>query len=873
MAKKSGKKIDELYLSLGLDISELENDFALADKTVNEAMAELNRKKTQIKLQADIDTNKLTGATAATDALTIKEKALTKELEIQKQRVSLVNAEYKNAIGAKGENSALAQKLQTNLLREQQAYTKLEAEIRKTNAQIKKTGTQIQAIPKTSGIKNIMNEVNSLTSGLGVLNAKAMAFVGLMSTGAGFLNLTNGAMQSGEALYQLSKKLNMTTAEAAKMKIIFDMGGVDVQSIIERLATLDKGVISAGAAGNETTRAMQKFGISLQDASGNLLPMNQQLDQLALGYRNAAENGRVEAYIAEVLGSEGAKLIPILEQYEELSTAAARIQTTGLLNPKEAHDLFVEWRILTAEAGQLKGAVGAALMPVAKEIMPGLVEGTTKIVASIRENKEEIKQTIELAGRLAEIGGSAFSSIGTILDSVGVNAKHINENLASMKWLSEHHPQVTSVGFVPIIGPAMLNAVYGDEYKEYQAQQEQEKAKKKAEIEERKEQNEREKQENRAKAAEALKLKRIEQEAELEKQMALDEAYHKTHSRLENELYDLEKQTEKAKTSAGDQVKIEKDAQKQRLAIIKKYNDERIAAEKELKETIFSLTHNELENTIHEAEKKVEEYRKRGASETLITQRVELEKAKIMKDFQDNTLSKLESIYKTNLQNRLDEIQRETEAYKKKGVEEVKATLWAEHEKSAARKKEAISILSSQKKEFDIFKKAMQGQTGGFDGGAKTLSPDASIEERMQVAQREIMRKRFKDLGITSEDLAFLTPGHLDIFTKIQKAVNDLPFGEIPQGLGLPSYIPEANSPIRYRDTSGIGKEELDKLNYAAPAANNIQNMTKQEIQVNINIDSPVVQDDAMIMQISERAADKIKTVLKQELGGDENSY
>ena len=51
MAKET---VTELYAKLGLDISSLESDFALAGKTVDKAMSRLNHENKKIKIETDI---------------------------------------------------------------------------------------------------------------------------------------------------------------------------------------------------------------------------------------------------------------------------------------------------------------------------------------------------------------------------------------------------------------------------------------------------------------------------------------------------------------------------------------------------------------------------------------------------------------------------------------------------------------------------------------------------------------------------------------------------------------------------------------------------------------------------------------------------
>ena len=46
----------------------------------------------------------------------------------------------------------------------------------------------------------------------------------------------------------------------------------------------------------------QSICVSLTDANGKLLPMNQQLDAMAKGYQNAVAQGRGQEFMLETLG-------------------------------------------------------------------------------------------------------------------------------------------------------------------------------------------------------------------------------------------------------------------------------------------------------------------------------------------------------------------------------------------------------------------------------------------------------------------------------------------------------------------------------------------------------------------------------------------
>ena len=112
MAKET---IAELSAKLKIDLSELEGDFALADKTVSQAMSKLNHESKKLRIQTDIDLTALGNAGSKVERLKLQEKSLTAQFELQRQKVNLVNAAYLRMVEIKGQDSAASAKLETRL--------------------------------------------------------------------------------------------------------------------------------------------------------------------------------------------------------------------------------------------------------------------------------------------------------------------------------------------------------------------------------------------------------------------------------------------------------------------------------------------------------------------------------------------------------------------------------------------------------------------------------------------------------------------------------------------------------------------------------------------------------------------------------------
>ena len=862
MAKR-GQKIDELYLSLGLDIAQLQLDFDTAGKTVSQAMARLNSKETQLKLRMDIDLSKLEGVGTELDKVEVKYEAINRQLDVQRQKEEVLAAVLKDAQKTSGMDSGAASRAETNLLKQQRIVAQTEAELRRLGKEYWHVSNEMAAAGKQAGLFGAQMQrgiaqahagITKLSNGFSLLNAKTAAVMAAVSTGAGLFTLTKGAMEAGENVYRLSKRLHTSAGEASQLNRTFQLAGMDVMTVIPLIARLDKQIESAGASGNDTTAALERFGVTIQDQQGNLLPLNDQLAQLAKGYQYAVDMGQEEAYTAEVLGARGAALVPLLEQYQDLMQISANVQTTGLLNPEESHKTWLEWKQMEMELGQLKSAVGAALLPVSKELMPEVTEAFRALVQEISEHKDDIKDAI--------LGwGTALKGVAEVATFVGEQFKKVSDHAKANEWLVQNHPMAGPLIGLPIVGGAVLDEMYGDEYQAYLKEQEALKEKEKAE----KKAAEAAKDNKNAEFENATAAKR---RAEAEKQAAkateeaakanadlTESLYTLTHNELEASLHAVGKEIESFRAKGADvnlldEYKVAKQA--------KIYED----FQRNVVDATQAIYRTDLENKLANIDRETAAYRQKGLDEVSATQWAEASKAQVMQAFENDVASKVDAVWKTELQNRLDDIEREKQAWIQKGLDEVKATQWAEKEKLDAKRNAALQVLQSQKEEFRAY----------LEGGQRGLA------EYYKQAH-----------GFTMDDLQ-MTPEQL---TGFQRARQDMLENLLPN-FRDPSVIQQEQEERNRQywenmEANGYGElmgEKLQPLTQAmerladAPIAQGDDSGQAQpsvtdnrQVTVQVSIENAVTADSEGMRYLADQVADRIEPAVKQALGDDENTY
>lgn len=797
MAKET---VGQLYVRLGLDISGLDADFALAGRTVNDAMGRLGHDMKVLRVKTDIDISKLTGADSATAALTIRERSLNEQLRIQSERIKIATAAYEDMVRQKGADSAASAKLETRLLNEQKAYVNIANRLK-----------DVQAAKAAANRGVVANAVDSIAAGaslkqvalgaagdMGItaaLSSPMLKAAGAMAAvTAGVVAAAKGAMTAGESVYNLSVKMHTTTAEAARMAKAFKLAGADVNSAIPAMIRLDKTVQDTGASGAQMNAILSAYGAQLKDASGNLLPINQQLEALAQGYRNAAAAGLESEFVTQTLGSRGAELVPVLQEMYDIQERLNRMPSNGLLDPNKAHQMMMDYRELQAELGQISSAMGAALMPVVADVLPSVVSGVASVTQAINDNKDTIKAVGDVITDIANITGDVIGIITDNLPPVtdGIQSlarglqvvdnllKEAREHLKDINNLAPGASAALKFGanFTPVGLANLVKSGISKAYKFVVGEPD-------------------------VQSGETTKT--------VEKPAAnipkgITQSPDDTRARIRALLQPEAKATEPAAA-----VKVP-----------------------DISADIYHATHSDLQNQLYDIDQRADELRKAGVEESKIVELSEARKAKVYRDFNRDTVSQIDKSWKSELQNRLDDIEREKQAWIEKGVSEVRATQWAENEKGKARQNAALSALREQRQYLDLVKNALNGP--------------GTMSERMNNARVAVLQSMRQKLGISND---YMTPGLLNAFSTVMNDVKN----NLVRGL-------ETQSWAKNLESAGVAVIRGTNESRKVPG-----------ITTNVTINGGVYTNNETITRMTNDVADRINNTLGKVINASNLSY
>ena len=156
------------------------------------------------------------------------------------------------------------------------------------------------------------------------------------------------------------------------MSRVLRMTGGDADTAARMIMRMDKTIASNSDAARKAKATLVAYGVTVTDSTGKLLPLNQQLENLAKGYRKALEDGEGQAFVMNTLGNRGAALAKVLLNYAEAKEKAASVEGIGL-SPAEMHEAAMQLKVVELQLGQLKLASGAALAPLTTELLSGVL--------------------------------------------------------------------------------------------------------------------------------------------------------------------------------------------------------------------------------------------------------------------------------------------------------------------------------------------------------------------------------------------------------------------------------------------------------------------------------------------------------------------
>lgn len=257
------------------------------------------------------------------------------------------------------------------------------------NSELKNAKGQIDKTFEPSPIKGFADALNSTSVSVEGLTSKIARAAALAGAGFGFAQLISGAVEAGSKIHDLTESMGISAAEASLFSRTVSIAGGDIQTASTAIMKLDKTLANGGDSAEKASIMLQAVGVSLTDSTGKLIPVNEQVQALADGYKKAEAAGYQQEFLLNTLGSKGLALADVLREYNEAKEQAAKISGIGL-DPEEMDRLSKELSTLKMQANGIGLATGAALAPIVESYLPYIMTGLSETAKFLASNKEEI---------------------------------------------------------------------------------------------------------------------------------------------------------------------------------------------------------------------------------------------------------------------------------------------------------------------------------------------------------------------------------------------------------------------------------------------------------------------------------------------------
>ena len=416
-----------------------------AEQTINDHIARINATIDLVRVKTEVDTSKLSGATAEFDKAKAHVTALNQELTLQNQKLVEMQRLLSQSSGIKAINIA------ADIQRQIQAIDQLKAKIAELNSiQPPKSGLLSEYLNIKGDITGQLNNIatafsnlrgatssadNAIVSVLGVIDSipspvgKAItALAGLPVVFAGIENSVVDMMKAtaaaGDATYVMSRGFQMSVADTGKFTTMCKTAGVEVNDLASTLKRVQQAVVRGGEDA-KAEQWLKRYGESAFDANGKLKDLNEMTLTLSRALKRAQADGNGMAFILGTMRNASADAITAIEDAEAVYEQASHIVKAGLANPTLAHEVQGNLNAMGVQAAQLGTSFNNALLPVVNEIVPRMTERMGNMTQLIKDNKDVI---LDLGKDFAQVWGNVEDTIDKVADGLGGLASLAREN-------------------------------------------------------------------------------------------------------------------------------------------------------------------------------------------------------------------------------------------------------------------------------------------------------------------------------------------------------------------------------------------------------------------------------------------------------------
>lgn len=422
--EEMAQSVGGLYLSLGLNLSELETGFVTASQTVAANIARLNRESNLVRLRAEVEIAGLDETADAERILQIRQTALNRQMEIQRDRVRILDAEFRNLVQTQGENSIVAQRAAIRLERERLTLANLDNELRNLN--------------ETSGGSNgFFGELSEMLPSIPTkLQAIGVAF-GAVTAGVGAAaTATKELLNEFHELQNQAYELNMSFTDTRNFLREMRLAGGDIGDFEGYIRGISDAYVK-GEWDDPEFIALRKYGAEITDATGRLKNFKDLTEEVYQAWLKADAAGEGIEFLQLTGGEAGVRdAIQYFQRLKEAREDADKI-STAKIDEKQLHELDRTMNLVTEQSAELKAALGDIFTPAAQaaaeKFFQILHDGTQTLV----DNKDALQKWQFVAAEIFDTIADKASKVSDKIAEIAKTPKGTTGNVKADKIMSD----------------------------------------------------------------------------------------------------------------------------------------------------------------------------------------------------------------------------------------------------------------------------------------------------------------------------------------------------------------------------------------------------------------------------------------------------
>ena len=366
---------DNFGLKIGI---EGEKEFKKALREINQDFKVMGSEMKLVSSLFDKQDNSI-------EAVTARNKVLNREIDEQKDKVSLLDKALKNSTDSFGENDSRTKAWAVQLNNARAELNGMERELKSNEKALdgvsdefddaEKQADQFGDELKDAGDKaddtgGRFQKLGGVLKGIGAAMGTAFIAVGAAAIGAAkaLTDMTVGAAAYADEILTMSTVTGMSTESLQAYKYAAELVDVSMETLTGSMSKQVKSMASARDGSAKFADAYAKLGISVADSSGQLRDSETVYWETIDALGKISNETERDALAMQIFGKSAQELNPLIAQGSEgiaaLTEEAKRmgaVMSEDSLNALGKFDDSVQR--LKAGAGAAKNAMGTILLP------------------------------------------------------------------------------------------------------------------------------------------------------------------------------------------------------------------------------------------------------------------------------------------------------------------------------------------------------------------------------------------------------------------------------------------------------------------------------------------------------------------------------